>query len=50
MELDFSKIDSIGSPQKPASKPKEVNHSKPLKTDKTPLEGKIEPHTQALQR
>ena len=50
MELDFSKIDSIGSPQKPASKPKEVNRSKPLKTDKTPLEGKIEPHTQALQR
>lgn len=50
MELDFSKIDSLGSPQKPASEPKEVNHSKPLKTDKTPLEGKIEPHTQALQR
>nr|WP_012477140.1 hypothetical protein [Streptococcus thermophilus]ABC55706.1 hypothetical protein [Streptococcus thermophilus] len=50
MDLDFSKIDSIGSPQKPASEPKEVNHSKPLKTDKTPVEGKIEPHTQALQR
>ncbi len=50
MELDFSKIDSLGSPQKPTSKPKEVNHSKHLKTDKTPLEGKIEPHTQALQR
>lgn len=50
MDLDFSKIDSLGSPQKPASEPKEVNHSKPLKTDKTPLEGKIEPHTQALQR
>lgn len=50
MELDFSKIDSLGSPQKPASEPKEVNHSKTLKTDKTPLEGKIEPHTQALQR
>lgn len=50
MELDFSRIDSIGKPQKPASEPKEVNHSKPLKTDKTPLEGKIEPHTQALQR
>lgn len=50
MDLDFSKIDSIGKPQKPASKPKEVNHSKHLKTDKTPLEGKIEPHTQALQR
>lgn len=50
MEIDFSRIDSIGKPQKPASEPKEVNHSKPLKTDKTPLEGKIEPHTQALQR
>lgn len=50
MELDFSKIDSLGSPQKPSSAPKEANHSKPLKTDKTPLEGKIEPHTQALQR
>lgn len=47
MDLDFSKIDSLGSPQKPASEPKEVNHSKTLKT---PLEGKIEPHTQALQR
>ena len=50
MDLDFSKIDSLGSPQKPASKPKEVNHSKTLKTDKTPLEGKIEPQAQALQR
>lgn len=50
MDLDFSKIDSLGSPQKPASEPKEVNHSKTLKTAKTPLEGKIEPHTQALQR
>lgn len=50
MDLDFSKIDSLGSPQKPASEPKEADHSKPLKTDKTPLEGKIEPHTQALQR
>lgn len=50
MELDFSKIDSLGSPQKPASKPKELNHSKTPKTDKTPLEGKIEPRTQALQR
>ena len=50
MELDFSKIDSLGSPQKPSIAPKEANHSKPLKTDKTPLEGKIEPHTQALQR
>lgn len=50
MELDFSKIDSLGSPQKPASKPEKANHSKPLKTDKTPLEGKIEPHTKSLQR
>lgn len=50
MELDFSKIDSLGSPQKPDSKHKEGNHSKPLKTAKKPVEGKIEPHTQALQR
>lgn len=50
MELDFSKIDSLGSPQKPASEPKEVNHSKPLKTVKKPVEGKIEPRTQSLQR
>ena len=50
MELDFSKIDSLGSPQKPASEPKEVNHSKPLKTAKKPAEGKIEPQAQALQR
>lgn len=50
MELDFSKIDSLGSPQKPASKPKEVNHSKTLKTAKKPAEAKIEPRTQALQR
>lgn len=50
MELDFSKIDSLGSPQKPSIAPKEANHSKPLKTDKTPLEGKIEPQAQSLQR
>ena len=50
MELDFSKIYSLGSPQKPASKPKELNHSKTLKTAKKPAEGKIEPRTQALQR
>ncbi|MDU1788768.1 MAG: hypothetical protein E6792_01775 [Streptococcus thermophilus] len=50
MELDFSKIDSLGSPQKPTSKPKELNHSKTLKTAKKPAEGKIEPRTQALQR
>lgn len=48
MELDFSKIDNLGSSQKPASEPKEVNHSKPLKTAKKPAEGKKEP--QALQR
>ena len=50
MELDFSKIDSLGSPQKPASEPKEKNHSKTLKTTKKPAEGKIEPQAQALQR
>ena len=50
MDLDFSKIDSLGSPQKPANKPKEVNSSKTLKTAKKPAEGKIEPRTQALQR
>ena len=50
MDLDFSKIDSLGSPQKPTSKPKELNHSKTLKTAKKPTEGKIEPRTQALQR
>lgn len=50
MELDFSKIDSLGSTYKPASEPKEVNSSKALKTAKKPTEGKIEPRTQALQR
>ena len=50
MELDFSKIDSLVSPQKPASEPKEKNHSKTLKTTKKPAEGKIEPQAQALQR
>ena len=50
MELDFSKIYSLGSPQKPANEPKELNHSKTLKTAKKPAEGKIEPRTQALQR
>lgn len=50
MELDFSKIDSLGSTYKPASEPKEVNSSKILKTTKKPTEGKIEPRTQALQR
>ena len=50
MDLDFSKIDSLGSPQKPANEPKEVNSSKTLKTAKKPAEGKIEPRTQALQR
>lgn len=50
MELDFSKLDSLGSPQKPASEPKEKNHSKHPKTAKTPAEGKREPQAQALQR
>ena len=50
MELDFSKIYSLGSPQKPANEPKEVNSSKTFKTAKKPAEGKIEPRTQALQR
>ena len=50
MELDFSKIYSLGSPQKPANEPKKVNSSKTLKTAKKPAEGKIEPRTQALQR
>ena len=50
MELDFSKIDNLGNPQKPASEPKEVNHSKTLKTAKKPTEGKKEPQAQALQR
>lgn len=50
MDLDFSKIYSLGSPQKPSNEPKEVNSSKTLKTSKKPAEGKIEPRTQALQR
>lgn len=50
MDLDFSKIDSLGSPQKPANEPKEVNSSKTFKKAKKPTEGKIEPRTQALQR
>lgn len=36
MELDFSKIYSLGSPQKPANEPKEVNSSKTFKTAKKP--------------
>lgn len=50
MDLDFSKIYSLGSPQKPANEPKEVNSSKTFKKAKKPTEGKIEPRTQALQR
>lgn len=50
MELDFSKIDNLGNPQKSASDPKEANHSKPPKTAKKPAEGKKEPQAQALQR
>lgn len=50
MELDFSKIDSLGSTHKPASEPKEVNRNKTLKTAKKPAECKIEPQAQALQR
>ena len=40
MELDFSKIDSLVSPQKPASEPKEKNHSKPLERLKSPQKAK----------
>lgn len=47
MELDFSKIDNLGSPQKPASEPKGVNHGSKAKK---PVEGKKEPQAQALQR
>ena len=48
MELDFSKIDSIGSPQKPANEFKTTDHTNTPKTSKKPAEGK--PETHSLQR
>lgn len=48
MELDFSKIDSIGSPQKPASEFKATDRTNTPKTTKKPAEGKLE--AQSLQR
>lgn len=50
MKLDFSKIDSLGSPQKPANEFKATDNTNTPKTTKKPAEGKIEPRTQALQR
>ena len=48
MELDFSKIDSIGSPQKPANEFKATDNTNTPKTTRKPAEGK--PETHSLQR
>ena len=48
MKLDFSKIDSLGSPQKPANEFKATDHTNTPKTTKKPAEGKLE--AQSLQR
>ena len=48
MKLDFSKIDSLGSPQKPANEFKATDHTNTHKTTKKPAEGKLE--AQSLQR
>ena len=48
MKLDFSKIDSLGSPQKPANEFKATDHTNTPKTTKKPSEGKLE--AQSLQR
>ena len=48
MDLDFSKIDSLGSPQKPANEFKATDNTNTPKTTKKPAEGK--PEAQNLQR
>lgn len=48
MDLDFSKIDSLGSPQKPANEFKATDNTNTPKTTKKPAEGK--PEAQSLQR
>ena len=48
MKLDFSKIDSLGSPQKPANEFKATDHTNTPKTTRKPAEGK--PETHSLQR
>ena len=48
MKLDFSKIDSLGSPQRPANEFKATDHTNTPKTTKKPAEGKLE--AQSLQR
>lgn len=50
MKLDFSKIDSLGSPQKPADTFLVTDYIKLPETSKKPVEAKIEPKTQRLQR
>ena len=48
MKLDFSKIDSLGSPQKPANEFKATDNTNTPKTTRKPAEGKPEAHS--LQR
>ena len=50
MKLDFSKIDSLGSPQKPSDTFLVTDYIKLPETSKKPVEAKIEPKTQGLQR
>lgn len=48
MELDFSKIDSIGSPQEPTDKSIKIDYSELPRVPKKPAESK--PEAQSLQR
>ena len=50
MELDFSKLDSLGSPQKPVDTSKTADYTKLPETPKKPVEAKIGANTYTLQR
>lgn len=50
MDLDFSKIDSLGNPQKPADTSIATNHIKIPEMTKNPIEARIGANTHTLQR
>ncbi|MDW7799620.1 hypothetical protein SCQ32_09960 [Streptococcus canis] len=50
MDLDFSKLDSLGSPQKPADTSITTDYTKLPETPKKPAEAKIGTNTHTLQR
>lgn len=50
MDLDFSKLDSLGSPQKPADELLITDYTNIPKEQEKHVEAKPEPNTQALQR